>query len=93
MKVGVYLNTTTGGVDYHKQIWVKAFAEGINKHNPDHSATLIEQHEPVADYEYSFCFSYQGEMFKQTNKMSLLRRHYKKNMLKMVKYFLWIQMY
>ena len=74
MKVGVYLNTTAGGVDYHKQIWVKGFAEGINKHNPDHSATLIEQHEPVADYEYSFCFSYQSEVFKQTNKMSLLRR-------------------
>ena len=74
MKVGVYLNTTTGGVDYHKQVWVKAFAEGVNKHNPDHSATLIEEHEPVADYEYSFCFSYQGESFKSTNKMSLLRR-------------------
>ena len=74
MKVGVYLNTTTGGVDYHKQIWVKAFAEGINNHNPDHSATLIEEHEPVADYEYSFCFSYQGESFRPTNKMSLLRR-------------------
>ena len=74
MKVGVYLNTTTGGVDYHKQIWVRAFAEGINTFNPDHSATLIEEHEPVADYEYSFCFSYQGAMFKPTNKMSLLRR-------------------
>ena len=74
MKVGVYLNTTTGGVDYHKQIWVKAFAEGINTFNPDHSATLIEEHEPVADYEYSFCFSYQGAMFKPINKMSLLRR-------------------
>tara|TARA_A100001011_G_scaffold377539_1_gene441307 strand:+ start:383 stop:1384 length:1002 start_codon:yes stop_codon:yes gene_type:complete len=74
MKVGVYLNTTTGGVDYHKQIWVKAFAEGINKHNPDHSATLIEEHEPVTGYDYSFCFSYQGEMFRPTNKMSLLRR-------------------
>ena len=74
MKVGVYLNTTTGGVDYHKQIWVKAFAEGINKHNPDHSATLIEENEPVAGYDYSFCFSYQGEQFRRTNKMSLLRR-------------------
>ena len=74
MKVGVYLNTTTGGVDYHKQIWVKAFAEGINKHNPEHSATLIEQHEPLLDYDYSFCFSYQGELFRPTNKMSLLRR-------------------
>ena len=74
MKVGVYLNTTTGGVDYHKQIWVRAFAEGINTFNPDHSATLIEEHEPVADYEYSFCFSYQGAMFKPINKMSLLRR-------------------
>ena len=74
MKVGVYLNTTTGGVDYHKQIWVRAFAEGINTFNPDHSATLIEEHEPVADYEYSFCFSYQSAMFKPTNKMSLLRR-------------------
>jgi len=74
MKVGVYLNTTTGGVDYHKQIWVKAFAEGINKHNPDHSATLIEEHEPLLDYEYSFCFSYQGDVYRPTNKMSLLRR-------------------
>ena len=74
MKIGVYLNTAGGGVDYHKQTWVKAFAEGVNTLNPEHSATLIEQHEPVAEYEYSFCFSYQGEMFKPTNKMSLLRR-------------------
>ena len=74
MKVGVYLNTAGGGVDYHKQTWVKAFAEGINTFNPEHSATLIEQHEPVAGYDYSFCFSYQGEHFKKTNKMSMLRR-------------------
>ena len=57
MKIGVYLNTTTGGTDYHKQIWVKAFAEGINTFNPDHSATLISDNEPRADYDYSFCFS------------------------------------
>lgn len=74
MKIGVYLNTTTGGVDYHKQLWVKAFAEGVNKHNPDYSATLIEEHEPLLDYEYSFCFSYQSESYRRTNKMSLLRR-------------------
>ena len=74
MKIGVYLNTTTGGVDYHKQIWVKAFAEGINTFNPEHSGTLLEQNEPVADYEYSFSFAYQGEVYKPTNKMSLLRR-------------------
>ena len=69
MKIGVYLNTAGGGVDYHKQTWVKAFAEGVNTLNPEHSATLIEQHEPVAEYEYSFCFSYQGEMFKKTKKL------------------------
>ena len=74
MKIGVYLNTAGGGVDYHKQTWVKAFAEGVNTLNPEHSATLIEQHEPIAEYEYSFCFSYQGEVFRPTNKMSLLRR-------------------
>ena len=74
MKIGVYLNTTTGGVDYHKQIWVKAFAEGINTFNPEHSGTLLEQNEPVADYEYSFSFAYQGEVYRPTNKMSLLRR-------------------
>ena len=74
MKIGVYLNTTTGGTDYHKQIWVKAFAEGINTFNPDHSATIISDNEPRADYDYSFCFSYQGNMFRPTNKMSLLRR-------------------
>ena len=74
MKVGVYLNTTTGGVDYHKQIWVKAFAEGINKHNPDHSATLIDGHEPVAHYDYSFCFSYQGEMFKTYKQNVIIKK-------------------
>ena len=74
MKVGVYLNTTTGGVDYHKQIWVKAFAEGINTFNPEHSGTLLEDREPKAGYDYSFSFAYQGEVYRPTNKMSLLRR-------------------
>ena len=74
MKIGVYLNTAGGGVDYHKQTWVKAFAEGINTFNPEHSGTLLEDREPNPSYEYSFCFSYQGEMFRPTNKMSLLRR-------------------
>ena len=41
---------------------------------------LIDEHEPNPDYEYSFCFSYQGESYRKTNKMSLLRRAYKKNM-------------
>ena len=74
MKVGVYLNTTTGGVDYHKQVWVKAFAEGINTFNPVHSGTLLEDKEPNSGYDYSFSFAYQGEVFRTTNKMSLLRR-------------------
>ena len=82
MKVGVYLNTTTGG-DYHKQTWVETFAE-VNTHNPNHR--LIEQHEPVAEYEYSFCFSYH-EMFKPTNKMSLLRRALQEKHVEDAKYF------
>ncbi len=73
MKVGVYLNTTTGGADYHKQIWVKAFAEGINSITPG-LAEVLERHTISFDYDYSFCFSYQGEVFRPTNKMSLLRR-------------------
>ena len=73
MKVGVYLNTTTGGADYHKQIWVKAFAEGINSITPG-LAEVLERHTISLDYDYSFCFSYQGEVFRPTNKMSLLRR-------------------
>ena len=73
MKVGVYLNTTTGGADYHKQIWVKAFAEGINSVTPG-LAEVLERHTISFDYDYSFCFSYQGEVFRPTNKMSLLRR-------------------
>ncbi len=73
MKVGVYLNTTTGGADFHKQIWVKAFAEGINSVTPG-LAEVLERHSVSFDYDYSFCFSYQGEQFRSTNKMSLLRR-------------------
>ena len=73
MKVGVYLNTTTGGADYHKQIWVKAFAEGINSITPG-LAEVLERHTISLDYDYSFCFSYQGEVYRENNKMSLLRR-------------------
>lgn len=73
MKIGVYLNTTTGGSDYHKQIWVKAFAEGINSATPG-LAEVLERHTISFDHDYSFCFSYQGEVFRPTNKMSLLRR-------------------
>jgi len=73
MKVGVYLNTTTGGADYHKQIWVQAFAEGINSVTPG-LAEVLERHSVSFDYDYSFCFSYQGEVFRPTNKMSILRR-------------------
>ena len=73
MKVGVYLNTTTGGADYHKQIWVKAFAEGINSITPG-LAEVLERHTISLDYDYSFCFSYKGEVFRPTNRMSLLRR-------------------
>ena len=47
---------------------------GINTFNPELSGTLLEDREPNPSYEYSFCFSYQGEMFRPTNKMSLLRR-------------------
>ena len=68
MKVGVYLNTTTGGADYHKQIWVQAFAEGINSVTPG-LAEVLERHSVSFDYDYSFCFSYQGEVFRPTNKM------------------------
>ena len=73
MKFGVYLNTTTGGADYHKQIWVSAFAEGINSVTPG-LAEVLERHSISFDYDYSFCFSYQGEVFRPTDKMSLLRR-------------------
>ena len=73
MKVGVYLNTTTGGADYHKQIWVKAFAEGINSVTPG-LAEILERHTIDFDFDYSFSFAYQGEVYRENNKMSLLRR-------------------
>ena len=73
MKVGVYLNTTTGGADYHKQIWVKAFAEGINNITPG-LAEVLDRQSVSFDYDYSFCFSYQSEVYRRNNKMSLLRR-------------------
>ena len=73
MKVGVYLNTTTGGADYHKQIWVKAFAEGINSITPG-LAEVLERHTIDFDFDYSFSFAFQGEVYRENNKMSLLRR-------------------
>ena len=73
MKVGVYLNSTTGGADYHKQIWVKAFAEGINSVTPG-LAEILERHTIDFDFDYSFSFAYQGEVYRENNKMSLLRR-------------------
>ena len=73
MKVGVYLNTTTGGADFHKQIWVRAFAEGINNITPG-LAEVLDRQSVSFDYDYSFCFSYQSEVYRRNNKMSLLRR-------------------
>jgi len=73
MKVGVYLNTTTGGADYHKQIWVKAFAEGVNSVTPG-LAEILERHTIDFDFDYSFSFAFQGEVYRENNKMSLLRR-------------------
>ena len=72
--VGVYFNTTAGGIDNHKQLWVSTFAEGVNQWEPDYKATLLYDYEPQPEYDYSFCFSYQGEAYNPHNKTSILRK-------------------
>lgn len=75
MKVGVYLNTTTGGADYHKQAWVKGFAQGIRAmQSVDYQVDVTDSKKIMPGYDYSFCFSYQSDHYKKTSPMALLRR-------------------
>lgn len=73
------MNTTSGGADHHKQVWVQSFAAGVNKHHPDWSATIIDKPFYQNGFEFAFVFGYQSENDDIRNPVQKMRLEVMRN--------------